>query len=76
MNHQISHLPVIFSIIKFANHCMYCISFCMADQFTRQLLLLTPAVILYVAVTRAMEPWILSQSNCSLQDSYHICREV
>ena len=75
-NHQIYHLPVIFAIIKFANHCMYRISFCMANQFTRQLLLLVLAVILYIAVTRAMELWILSQLNCSLQDSYHICREV
>ena len=27
-NHQISHLAVIFGIVKFANHCMYCITFC------------------------------------------------
>ena len=29
-NHQISHLAVIFAIIKFANHCMYRVTFCVA----------------------------------------------
>ena len=42
MNHQISHLAVIFAIVKFANHCMYCIRFCAhggADQFPHPLLI-------------------------------------
>ena len=29
-NHQISHLAVIFAIVKFANHCMYRVTFYMA----------------------------------------------
>ena len=29
-NHQIFHLAVIFAIVKFANYCMYCVTFCMA----------------------------------------------
>ena len=29
-NHQIFHLAVIFAIIKFANHCMYRVTFCVA----------------------------------------------
>ena len=29
-NHQISYLAVIFTIIKFANHCMYRVTFCVA----------------------------------------------
>ena len=31
-NHQISHLAVIFAIIKFANHCMYRVTFCVAKS--------------------------------------------
>ena len=38
-NHQISHLAVIFAIIKFANHCMYHVTFVWPDQFTRQSLI-------------------------------------
>ena len=29
-NHQISHVTVIFAIKKFANHCMYRVTFCVA----------------------------------------------
>ena len=29
-NHQISHLAVIFAIIKFANHSMCCVTLCVA----------------------------------------------
>ena len=35
-NHQISHLAIMFAIIKFANHCMYRIMFVWPDQFMRQ----------------------------------------
>ena len=38
-DHQIFHLAVIFAIEKFANHCMYCVTFVWPDQFTRQSLI-------------------------------------
>ena len=33
VNHQISYLAVIFANIKFANHCMYRVTFCVARSF-------------------------------------------
>ena len=33
-NHQISHLAVIFAIVKFADHCMYHVTFCVVSHLS------------------------------------------
>ena len=69
-NHQISHLAVIFAIIKLANHCIYHVFFCVARSIYVHVLVAyqyfeytqAPAVSLYSGVIES-EAMVYSQFN-------------